>query len=119
MEDYILNLDKPRKLKFGFKADRLLTEKYGEMEIWDLKKKALQEFVYFAWAGLVWEDESLTVERIEELLDEKIGETYTQFDIINLIANALVAHLGAESDKKKVEKKIPTKKTVKSPMKSA
>lgn len=119
MEEYVLDLDKPRKLKFGFKADRLLTEKYGEMEIWDLKKKALQEFVYFAWAGLVWNDESLTVERVEQLLDEKIGETYTQFEIVNTVVNALVAHVGYETNKKKVKKMIPTKKPVKSPMKSA
>lgn len=119
MKDYVLNLDRLRKLKFGFKADRLLTEKYGDKEVWDLEKIALQEFVFFAWVGLLWEDESLTVEKVEELLDEKIGDTYSQFDIITLITDALMAHLGIEPSKKKVTKTTPSKKHVKSRSKSA
>jgi hypothetical protein len=119
MKDYILNLDRPRKLKFGFKADRLLTEKYGEQEVWDLEKIALQEFVFFAWAGLVWEDESLTVEKVEALLDEKIGTEYSQFDIITLITEAMSAHLGTKPAKKKVTSKTPSKKRAGSPTKSA
>ncbi|UCD57871.1 MAG: hypothetical protein JSV16_01810 [Candidatus Hydrogenedentota bacterium] len=117
MKDYILNLDRPRKLKFGFKADRLLTEKYGEKEVWDLKTIALQEFVFFAWVGLLWEDESLTVEKVEALLDEKIGVEYSQFDIIMLITDALMAHLGTEAIKKKVTKTTPSRKRAKSPSK--
>jgi len=119
MKDYILELDRPRKLKFGFKADRLLTEKYGDKEIWDLNKIALHEFVFFAWAGLVWEDESLKVEKVEKMLDEKIPDTYTQFDIVGLVTNALAAHLGVALGKKKATKTIPSKKRVKSRSKSA
>lgn len=117
MKDYVLDLDRPRKLKFGFKADRLLTEKYGDKEIWDLNKIALHEFVFFAWVGLLWEDESLTVEKVEELLDEKIGDTYSQFDIITLITDALAAHLGTEIGKKKVTKTTPSTKRKKPPTK--
>lgn len=119
MKDYVLNLDRPRKLKFGFKADRLLTEKYGNKEVWDLEKIALQEFVSFAWIGLLWEDESLTVEKVEELLDEKIGDTYSQFDIITLITEALGAHLGTMVGKKKVTKTTPSTRRARSRSKSA
>jgi hypothetical protein len=119
MRDYILNLDRPRKLKFGFKADRLLTEKYGDKEVWDLEKLALQEFVFFSWVGLVWEDKNLTVEKVEELLDEKIGVEYSQIDIITLVTTALAAHLGTEVSKKKVTKTTPSKRPARSPSKSA
>lgn len=119
MKDFILNLDKPRKLKFGFKADRLLTEKYGEQEVWDLEKIALHEFVFFTWVGLVWADESLTEEKVEELLDEKIGDEYSQFDIITLVTEALSAHLGTNSVKKKATKSIPSRKRAGQPTKSA
>lgn len=118
MKDYVLNLDRPRKLKFGFKADRLLTEKYGDKEVWDLENIALQEFVFFAWVGLYWEDESLTVEKVEELLDEKIGDTYSQFDIITLITEAMADHLGTKISKKKETRTTPSKKHAKSHLKS-
>lgn len=113
MDDFILKLDRPRKLKFGFKANRLLTEKYGDKEIWDLKRLALQEFVFFAWAGLIWEDETLTVEKVEELLDASIGEEYSQFDIIMMITSAMSAHIGTEPAKKKVKEEIPSQRRAK------
>ena len=108
MQDYILNLDKPRKLKFGFKATRLITEKFGGKGLEDLKELALGEFVYIAWAGLVWEDESLTVEKLEAMLDEKIGTEYSQTDIIELISAAITAHFGAKPVKKKPKTALKT-----------
>jgi len=112
MQDYILNLDKPRKLRFGFKATRLINEKFGGKGLEDLKELALGEFIFIAWAGLIWEDESLTEERVEALFDEKIGSEYTQTSIINIIAAAITAHSGAKPVKKK--QKTPLKTTVKS-----
>lgn len=119
MKDYILNLDRPRKLKFGFKATRLINEKFKERDLKKLVEFALEEFIYLAWAGLVWEDEKLTEERVEELFDEKVGVEYSQTDIANIVAEAMTAHSGAMPEKKKVSKKIPSKKHAASPSKSA
>lgn len=114
MKDYILNLDRPRKLKYGFKATRLISEKFKERDLKRLVEFALDEFLFLAWAGLVWEDESLTEEKVEELLDEKIGDTYSQTEIANLVAEAMTAHSGAVPVKKKVSGTIPSKKHGKS-----
>lgn len=118
MKDYILNLDRPRKLKFGFKATRLINEKFKSRDLKKLVEFALDEFIFLAWAGLMWEDESLTEEKVEELLDEKIGVEYSQTDIANIIAEAMTAHSGAEPVKKKASETIPSKKHAKSLSKS-
>jgi heterodisulfide reductase subunit B len=120
MKEYILNLDRPRKLKFGFKATRLINEKFKEEKnLKDLAEFALDEFIFLAWAGLSWEDESLTVEKVEELMDDKVGVEYSQTDIANIIAEAMTAHSGAEAVKKKTSETIPSRKHGKSHLKSA
>ena len=68
MKDHIINLDKPRKLKYGFKAHKIIREKYGEKKsLADILNVHADEIPFFAWAGLVWEDKSLTYEKVEEL----------------------------------------------------
>lgn len=119
MKDFILNLDRSRKLKFGFKATRLINEKFKERDLKKLVEFALDEFIFLAWAGLMWEDESLTEDQVEQLLDEKIGVEYSQTDIATIVAEAMTAHSGAEPVKKKVTKEIPSKKRAKSHLKSA
>jgi len=114
VKDYILNLDKPRKLKFGFKASRLIREKFGDEDFSDLENINIDDMPAFAWAGLIWEDEELTVEKVEELLDAKISDEFTILDSMNIIVAAFAAHMGVEPVKKKTKKqpkkKIPTKK---------
>jgi len=131
MTEHILNLDKPRKLKFGFKASRLLKEKFKDKDIEALSNMSVHEFPIIAWCGLVWEDESLTPERVEEIIDEKIPDEYTVTGIIELLSNAIMDHMGvdlkklkeeAEKDekkkkKRKVTKRIPSKKAEKQPSK--
>lgn len=117
MKDYVLNLDRPRKLKFGFKATRVISEKFKSKDLKKLVEFALDEFIFLAWAGLMWEDESLTEEKVEELLDEKIGVEYSQTDIANIVAEAMTAHSGATPVKKKVSETIPSKKHEKPPSK--
>lgn len=114
MKDYILNLDRPRKLKFGFKATRLINEKFKERDLKKLVEFALDEFIFLTWAGLIWEDKDLTEEAVEELLDEKVGIEYSQTDIANIVAEAMTAHSGAMPVKKKASETIPSKKRAKS-----
>ena len=73
MKDFILSLDKPRRLRYDFRALRILREKYKSLELADLMNVAVDELPYFIWAGLAWEDKELTPERVEEMLNEKIG----------------------------------------------
>ena len=119
MKDYILNLDKPRKLKFGFKATRLINEKFKKRDLTKLVEFALEEFIFLAWAGLMWEDTELKEEDVERLLDEKVGIEYSQTDIANIVAEAMTAHSGAMPIKKKVSETIPSKKHAKQLLKSA
>ena len=120
MKDYILNLDKPRQLKFGFKASRLIREKFGDKDFRDIGNMHMDEMPTVAWAGLVWEDQNLSVEKVEEMLDKKIPEFYTIIQCMEVIVEAVAAHIGAPSiptqkkkkktKKKQPEKKIPSKK---------
>lgn len=113
MKDYILELDKPRKLKFGFKASRLIREKFGNMDLKDIGNMHIEDMPTIAWAGLVWEEEGLTVERVEELLDAKIPDKYTLIHCMEIVIEALCSHIGATPvppEKKKKKKQQPVKK---------
>ncbi len=99
--DYILDLDRPRKLRFGFKACRLIREKFGDREIDNIMNMKLDEMPAFAHAGLLADDPALTLEKTEELLDEAIPEKYTIVGIIKILTEAASAHIGLEKKKKK------------------
>lgn len=111
MKDYILDLDKPRKLRYGFKALRLLRQKYGERSIESLMNVPVDELPVFAWAGLKWEDDSIKVEQVEGLLDEAIPEKYTIMGIIEVVMGAMAAQIGV--DLKKIPAGDREKKTEK------
>lgn len=116
MEPYVLDLDRPRKLHYGFKAIRIIREKYeGKKELTDVMEVGVDEIPFFAYAGMLREDESLTPERAEELIDDAIPEKYTVMDIVGIIVKAITDQMGVKPEKKK--KKTPLKTTVKSPSK--
>jgi len=120
MEAHVLDLDKPRKLHYGFKAIRIIREKYGgEKELTDVLEINVDEIPFFAWAGLVWEDKDnfLTPDKVEELIDDAIPEKYTVLDIVGIIAKAITDQMGVKPVKKKVKtkKKTASLTTVKSP----
>lgn len=118
MEAHVLNLDKSRKLKYGFKALKAIKEKYGgKKSITDVLNVEIDEIPYFAWLGLIAEDESLTEERVEALLDEAIPEKYTIIGIVDVIADAIAEQVGVKKKAKtkvKKKKKTPSLRTVKS-----
>lgn len=118
MDKHILDLDKPRRLRFGFKATRLIREKFGsKKDLTNILDVHVDEVPFFAWAGLVWEDESLTPEKVEELIDETIPDKYKMIDIVNIVIKAIVEQMGIPSEKKK--KRTSSKSTGKSRSKSA
>jgi hypothetical protein len=108
LKEFVLDLDRPRKLKFGFKAIRLIREKLGDREISDLMNMKVDEMSTIAWAGLIHEEPELTVERIEGLLDEQIGKDYTVMDIIGILVEAIAEQIGVE--KKTIETKSEEQK---------
>lgn len=66
-----IKLDKTRNLKYGMRAiDRIekkLKTKISKINMNDL---SMEETATFIWAGLVHEDEKLTVEKVMDLVDE-------------------------------------------------
>lgn len=114
MKEHIINLDRPRRLKFGFRASRLIREKFGSKDVDALKDMNIDEFPYIAYAGLVWEDETLTAEKVEQLLDEKIGSEYTVVKIIGILSSAIVDHMGVDFRKVKGKGGVSVKKKKKS-----
>ena len=118
MEAHVLNLDKPRKLRYGFKALRLIKEKYGKAKtLTDVLSVEIDEIPYFAWIGLVSGDESLTEEQVEGLIDDAIPEKYTVIGIVDTIVDAIADQVGVKKKAKTKtgkKKKTPSLKTVKS-----
>lgn len=101
--EFLLELDRSRKLKFGFRAMRLIKEKVGDKDIRDLENMAEAEMPVVAWAGLNAEDPNLTIEQVEALLDDSIPERYTVAGIISILVEAITAHMigqGAGGSKK-------------------
>jgi len=82
----IIELDRPRKLRYGMNQLAVLEDALGipVSELTNIKM-GVKELRLFLWAGLQWEDPSLTIEKAGELADEadityiaeKIGEALT------------------------------------------
>ena len=106
MKDYILELDKPRTLRYGFKAMRVIRQKFGDRSLDQLMSIKVDEIPVLAWAGLTHEDKALTVEQVEDLLDAAIPEKYTILKVTELILGALASQMGV--DTKKVKAGVPT-----------
>ena len=101
MKDYILELDKPRELRFGFKATRLIRQKFGDRSLDQLMNMKVDEIPVLVWAGLKWEENGLTVEKVEDLLDAAIPKTYTILQITEIALEALAAQMGVDIKKAK------------------
>lgn len=97
--EHTIKLDRERKLKYGFKALRLLRQRYSASIQEVLQNISVDEMPVFVWAGLIWEDPSLTIERVEELLDEKVPHEYTPLQIVELVYDAMFHQLGLKEEK--------------------
>lgn len=100
MKDYILNLDKPRKLIYDFDAWDIIAEKYGPKEgkeDFDISKLNItyKEIPFLICAGLRWEDPKIDEATAKGLLNEKIRSgDYTIIDIMQMAVNAIFAQSG-------------------------
>lgn len=112
MDEHILNLDRPRKLHYGFKAMRLIREKFkGKKELTDVMDINVDEILYFAYVGLVKDDKTLTPEKVEDLIDDSIPGKYTVMKIVGIVSKAIAQQIGTGPVKKKAVKKIPSRRT--------
>jgi len=79
-----IELDRPRHLRYALGAVKMLKREHG-INLFDLSDEQAREpetLSLLLWAGLVWEDASLTVEQIDDMVDvsqlgyvsDKIGE---------------------------------------------
>jgi len=100
MKDFVLELDRPRKLVFDFNAWDLIAEKYTpqkESQEFDLSQLNIttREVPFLAFAGLRWEDPELTEGRVKGMLNEQIREgRHTILSILGIVADAIFAQSG-------------------------
>lgn len=113
MDKYTLNLDKPRRLKYGFKALAIIEERYGgKKDLGDVMQGGSKEIPFLAWLGLTWNDESLTEEKVLDLLDDAIPDTYTTGGLIEIICDVITAQMGLKKKVKKTKKETASRTTV-------
>jgi len=116
MKDFILDLDKPRRLVFDFDAWDVIADKYAPREPekdFDISNLNItyREVPFLIYAGLCWEDPELTEEKTKSLLNEQVkAGKYTIMAILNLVVEAMFAQAGLEKVLVKTdgaEKKAP------------
>ena len=99
MKQYILKLDEERELRFGFRALRKLRQDLGGKSLDELLDIKVDEIPVVLHAGLVWEDKELTLDKVEELLDETIGKKYTIIELTTIALEALASQMGVDLKK--------------------
>lgn len=105
-KDYFLDLDRPRELRFGFKAARIIRQKFGNRTADQIFMNLhMDEVPTIVYAGLLWQDDKLTLNRVEILLDESVPKKYTMMDITDIALGALADHMGVPQKEKPQEEK--------------
>lgn len=99
----IINLDRPRELRFGHKALKVLEGLTGKtvLEIEEMLisgKVSITMLEQFVYAGLLGDakeyGENLTIERVEELLDQ----VPVYVDVINAVGKAFTAAFAGKTE---------------------
>lgn len=66
-----IELDKVRNFKYGMRAISLVEKKFKKpISKIDMNSLTMEEMATIIWAGLVHEDNKLTVDRVMDLVDE-------------------------------------------------
>jgi hypothetical protein len=95
MKEFILELDKSRKLVFDYDAWEKIKEKFNisadsQTDLFSKVKLSAEEIPYLAFAGLAWEDPGLTLEGTKKLLNESIRRgAYVLVDHMEIVIGAL------------------------------
>lgn len=104
MNGVLLNADKPRMLKYGFKA-LLMLEQMG-IDFNNVEYLTLEDTMKIVYAGLVHEDKSLTLDDMPEIM-ESILENEGMEELGNKMAKAFEISMG------NFQKASPTKRAKK------
>lgn len=94
----IIQLDRPRKIKFTINALILaetLCGKPGGQIVMDLSQTNYETAAKCLFAGLKHEDKDLTFEKTKELIDEHIDN---MFNFVQIVSSAFSAANGIEID---------------------
>ncbi|MCX7973739.1 MAG: hypothetical protein N3B16_04480 [Candidatus Aminicenantes bacterium] len=108
MKEFMLDLDRPRKLIFDFDAWDLISEHFGSAEGKELDLASLnityRDLPFLVYAGLKWEDESLTFEQTKKLLNEAIRSGKLDImKILDVVMGAIFAQSGLKQPELKAE----------------
>ncbi|MBV1758138.1 MAG: hypothetical protein KMY55_09895 [Dethiosulfatibacter sp.] len=67
-----IELDKTRNLRYGFKALSLIEKRLGKnLAKIDFDNITIEQLMTIVWAGLVHEDNTLTVDKLIDIVDDK------------------------------------------------
>ena len=101
MSYYPIKLDKERNLKYGMKAISLIEKKFkkpvGKI---DMDNLTMEDAATIIWAGLVYEDDKLTPNKVMDLVDEYSSLT----EIAKAMMEAMNEAFGADKKDGKPEK---------------
>jgi len=82
-------LDKTRNLKYGMRAiDRVENKLNTKISKIDMNDLSMKELATFIWAGLAHEDNSLTPEKVMDLVDEYSNITEVTDKLLEAINQA-------------------------------
>ena len=100
MKEHFVELDRKREIRFGFKAMRAVEAKFGKKAIENIGDMATTEMPALLLIGLQWEDKTLTLAKLEEMIDDTIPKINTIASIVLITLAAVGASLGVEFVKK-------------------
>ena len=95
-------LDKARNVRFGMKALSLIEDNLGsKIGKIDFENLGIKDTCTVLWAGMVHEDNELTVDRLMELIDE-----HSSFqEMADVLAKAMIASFPDPQPKRKNAKR--------------
>ncbi|HUM33625.1 MAG TPA: hypothetical protein PKX32_00030 [Candidatus Saccharicenans sp.] len=101
MKEFVLELDRPRKLVFDFDAWDLISEHFGSGDGKEFDLASLnityKDLPFLVYAGLKWEDETLDYEQTKKLLNEAIRSGRLDImQILDVVMRAIFAQSGVK-----------------------
>ena len=97
-KQFILNLDRPRILKYDFYAIRTLVRALRIKDLKTLLDLDVSQIPTMAWAGMLWDDPQLTAQKVEKMFRDKIAnDEYKLGQIAKVVIDAVAdAYSGFE-----------------------
>lgn len=101
MKDFVLELDRPRKLIFDFDAWDLIADHFGSANGKEFDLASLnityRDLPFLVFAGLRWEDPALTYEETKRLLNEAIrSDRLDIMQVLDVVMKAIFAQSGVK-----------------------